>query len=217
MSHSERMSPVDTAWLRMDRPNNLMMITGVMALSGPVDVKALETALAERMLTHKRFRQRAVTTPAGAFWVNDRFATQHFQVLRAGSNAPSFHNFFADVGVGTGLIGIAAILTLILTTLRRAFRAWRASGSAMSVCWLVLSILPVNVGLVEPFLYRQHEFMLTWMVMLGVSLGEWQRRPSGRTPATTLPPRIPATELPGLAPVPARGPAAVSPGPETDT
>lgn len=153
----------------------------------------------------------------GAFWVNDRFATQHFQVLRAGSNAPSFHNFFADVGVGTGLIGIAAILTLILTTLRRAFRAWRASGSAMSVCWLVLSILPVNVGLVEPFLYRQHEFMLTWMVMLGVSLGEWQRRPSRPAPATTLPPRIPATELPGLAPVPARGPAAVSPGPETDT
>ncbi len=72
MSRSERMSPVDTAWLRMDRPNNLMMITGVMALAGPVNVKALEKALAERMLAHKRFRQRAVTTPAGAFWVADR-------------------------------------------------------------------------------------------------------------------------------------------------
>lgn len=72
MSHSERMSPVDTAWLRMDRPNNLMMITGVMTLGGPVDVKALQIALAERMLAHKRFRQRAVTTPAGAFWIEDR-------------------------------------------------------------------------------------------------------------------------------------------------
>ncbi len=72
MSKSERMSPVDTAWLRMDRPNNLMMITGVMALAGPVDVKALATALGERMTAHRRFRQRAVTTPAGAFWVEDR-------------------------------------------------------------------------------------------------------------------------------------------------
>lgn len=79
-----------------------------------------------------------------------------------------------------------AILTLILTTLTRAFRVWRASGSAMSVCWLVLSILPINVGMVEPFLYRQHEFMLGWAIMLGVSLGEWR---SGQ-------PRIPEHELP---------------------
>ena len=71
MSRSERMSPVDTAWLRMDRPNNLMMITGVMALAGPVNVKALEKALAERMLAHKRFRQRAVQDASGAYWVDD--------------------------------------------------------------------------------------------------------------------------------------------------
>ena len=84
MSHSERMSPVDTAWLRMDRPNNLMMITGVMALAGPVDVKRLETALGERMLAHRRFRQRAVTTPAGAFWVDDRDfnVARHIQRVR---------------------------------------------------------------------------------------------------------------------------------------
>ncbi|HMN70866.1 MAG TPA: wax ester/triacylglycerol synthase family O-acyltransferase [Rhodoblastus sp.] len=72
MSKAERMLPVDTAWLRMDRPNNLMMIMGVMALRGPVDVAALATALEERMLAHRRFRQRAVTSPAGAFWVDDR-------------------------------------------------------------------------------------------------------------------------------------------------
>lgn len=113
----------------------------------------------------------------GAFWINERFAPQHFEVIRAGTVAPSFHNFFADVGIGTGLIGIIAILLLILTTLSRAFRAWRDSGTAMSACWLVLSILPINVGLVEPFLYRQHEFMLTWVIMLGVSLNEWRRRP----------------------------------------
>ncbi len=40
MSHRERMSSVDTTWLRMDRPNNLMMIVGVWMLEGPVDARA---------------------------------------------------------------------------------------------------------------------------------------------------------------------------------
>ena len=38
MAHSERMDPVDTTWLRMDRPTNLMVIVGVLVLAGPVDV-----------------------------------------------------------------------------------------------------------------------------------------------------------------------------------
>jgi diacylglycerol O-acyltransferase / wax synthase len=72
MSHSEKMSSVDTAWLRMDRPNNLMMIVGVMVLEGPVRIAKLEKLLAERMLLYRRFRQKAVVGPAGAFWVDDR-------------------------------------------------------------------------------------------------------------------------------------------------
>ena len=32
MASRERMTAVDTAWLRMDRPDNLMMITGIMIL-----------------------------------------------------------------------------------------------------------------------------------------------------------------------------------------
>ena len=67
MSPSERMSPVDTTWLRMDRPNNLMTIVGVMVLEGPVRIARLEKTLAERMLAYPRFRQRAVVGPAGAF------------------------------------------------------------------------------------------------------------------------------------------------------
>lgn len=137
----------------------------------------------------------------GAFWVNDRFAAEQFEIIRAGNAAPSFHNFLADVGVGTGVIGMAAILAVVLTTLGRAFRVWRASGSAMSVCWLVLSILPINVGMVEPYLYRQHEFMLGWMIMLGISLGEWRG----------IRPRATEAELPGPVPAPARWPAATGP------
>jgi len=33
---SERMSGIDTAWLRMERPTNLMMIAGVMILAEPL-------------------------------------------------------------------------------------------------------------------------------------------------------------------------------------
>ena len=34
MTHSERMSSVDTTWLRMDRPTNLMMLVAVWLLEG---------------------------------------------------------------------------------------------------------------------------------------------------------------------------------------
>lgn len=72
MVHTEKMTSVDTSWLRMDRPNNLMVIVGVMALEGPVKVARLEKLLGERMLAYRRFRQRATIGPAGAYWVDDR-------------------------------------------------------------------------------------------------------------------------------------------------
>ena len=36
----EKMSAVDTAWLRMDRPHNLMMICGVLLFRDRVDAAA---------------------------------------------------------------------------------------------------------------------------------------------------------------------------------
>ena len=56
----EPMSKVDTAWLRMERPTNLMMITGVLMFAGPLDPKRIKTLLSERFLAFRRFRQRAV-------------------------------------------------------------------------------------------------------------------------------------------------------------
>ena len=67
----EPMSKVDTAWLRMERPTNLMMITGVLMLDGPFDVERFKRVLSERFLAYRRFRQRAVDTPSGAFWETD--------------------------------------------------------------------------------------------------------------------------------------------------
>ncbi|SFM98045.1 WS/DGAT/MGAT family O-acyltransferase [Dokdonella immobilis] len=67
----EAMSKVDTAWLRMERPTNLMMITGVMMFSGPLVPAAIKQLLGERFLAYPRFRQKAVNTPSGAHWETD--------------------------------------------------------------------------------------------------------------------------------------------------
>lgn len=116
----------------------------------------------------------------GAFWVADRFEAARFLVLRAGATAPSFHNFIADIGIGTGVLGVIAALTLIATTLRRVFRVWWRDGSAFAVGCLVTTLMPLNFALVEPYLYRQHELMLSWIIMLGVSLGPALCRPVSR-------------------------------------
>ena len=67
----ESMSKVDTAWLRMERPTNLMMITGVMMLADPLDVDRFKRILSERFLAFRRFRQKAVDGPGGAYWEID--------------------------------------------------------------------------------------------------------------------------------------------------
>jgi WS/DGAT/MGAT family acyltransferase len=71
MSQKERMSSVDTTWLRMDRPNNLMMIVGVWMLEGPVDLERVETQIVEGLLGYRRYRQRVERTAAGIFWRDD--------------------------------------------------------------------------------------------------------------------------------------------------
>lgn len=67
----EPMSRVDTAWLRMERATNPMMITGVLMLAEPMTLKALKQVARQRFLAYARFRQRPVDTPAGATWQDD--------------------------------------------------------------------------------------------------------------------------------------------------
>jgi len=56
----EKLSAVDTAWLRMDRPGNLMMICGVLLFRRRVSRARLLRVLDERFLRFARFRQRPV-------------------------------------------------------------------------------------------------------------------------------------------------------------
>ncbi len=77
--HRERMSKVDTAWLRMDTDANLMMIIGVWLLRPGITAEQLRERVAERLLGYPRFRQRVVEDPLmGAEWQLD----PHFDLAR---------------------------------------------------------------------------------------------------------------------------------------
>ncbi|MBP6637925.1 MAG: hypothetical protein KA179_09590, partial [Sulfuritalea sp.] len=72
MPRREKMSAVDTAWLRMDRPTNLMMILGVMVFARRMDFDRLRDTVAARLVArYRRFRQCAVQEVGGAFWEDD--------------------------------------------------------------------------------------------------------------------------------------------------
>ena len=67
----ELMSRVDTAWLRMERATNLMMITGVMMFDLPMPIEKLKKVIKQRFLAYPRFRQKVLDTTAGAWWETD--------------------------------------------------------------------------------------------------------------------------------------------------
>lgn len=68
---AERMSRVDTAWLRMDNDVNLMMIIGIWLLTPAITLEALRERIADKLLKYDRFRQKAVQDTMGASWVLD--------------------------------------------------------------------------------------------------------------------------------------------------
>jgi diacylglycerol O-acyltransferase / wax synthase len=71
MANRERMSGVDTAWLRMDHPSNLMMIVGVWVFEGKLDLRTVKRTIESRFLAFRRFRQKAVLDASGAWWEDD--------------------------------------------------------------------------------------------------------------------------------------------------
>ena len=66
------LSSVDTAWLRMEEPANLMMITGVLVFGAPMDRERLNATLQKHVLRFDRFRQRIVWPAFGTpYWEED--------------------------------------------------------------------------------------------------------------------------------------------------
>ncbi|MCW5652889.1 wax ester/triacylglycerol synthase family O-acyltransferase [Hydrogenophaga sp.] len=87
------MSKVDTAWLRMDSPSNLMMILGVWLLRPGITRAALSERVRERLLPYPRFVQLAREDATGAHWVEDtdfqleRHVVSHRLARRRGQTA----------------------------------------------------------------------------------------------------------------------------------
>jgi WS/DGAT/MGAT family acyltransferase len=78
----ERMTKVDTAWLRMDSDHNLMMIVGVWTLRPRIAYDALCQRVQAQLLKYPRFRQRVLEDAAGATWLEDRKFDIRQHVLR---------------------------------------------------------------------------------------------------------------------------------------
>ncbi|MCD2519641.1 wax ester/triacylglycerol synthase family O-acyltransferase [Massilia sp. G4R7] len=67
----EALSAVDVAWLRMDRPSNLMMICGMLLLEGRIELQRLKEVVRTRMLCFHRFRQRVADPHGDPHWELD--------------------------------------------------------------------------------------------------------------------------------------------------
>jgi len=65
------MSGVDTAWLRMDRPSNLMMIVAVLVFDRRPDFRRLKRTLGVRLGGYRRFTQKASLDATGGWWEDD--------------------------------------------------------------------------------------------------------------------------------------------------
>jgi WS/DGAT/MGAT family acyltransferase len=65
------MSNVDTAWLRMDRPTNLMMICSVMMFADRLGLEEVKEVIRTRLLCFHRFSQRVVESGGSAYWETD--------------------------------------------------------------------------------------------------------------------------------------------------
>lgn len=78
----EAISKVDIAWLRMEQPTNLMMITGVIVLDEPIDFEAFRAVLINRFLSFRRFRQKATESARGCWWETDELFEPSAHIVR---------------------------------------------------------------------------------------------------------------------------------------
>jgi len=72
MGTQHAMSHADAAWLQMDRPTNLMVITSALWFDAPVDERRLREVVRERMIEpFPRFAQRIADGVTGPSWEDD--------------------------------------------------------------------------------------------------------------------------------------------------
>lgn len=86
---------MDNAWLRMDEPENLMQILGVLVFEGDLPLATARTIVAERLGTIPRFHQRIVLRDRRPYWEDDPGFTIERHLIAAQLPAPG-HAGLAD-------------------------------------------------------------------------------------------------------------------------
>lgn len=84
----EPLSAVDHAWLRMDTPDNLMIINGCLILDRNLDREGLKPILEKRLLPIHRFRQRIRYQKGDPHWELDPAFDLNAHVLESDLPAP---------------------------------------------------------------------------------------------------------------------------------
>jgi diacylglycerol O-acyltransferase len=85
---SERLSSIDTAWLRMEDPTNLMMVTGMLVFDQPLSFARLRQAIEQRLLSFDRFQQQIVYIGGAPHWQADPHFTISAHLHRIALPAP---------------------------------------------------------------------------------------------------------------------------------
>jgi len=85
---TERLSNVDTAWLRMEDPTNLMMVTGLLVFDQPLTFARLQQAIEQRLLSFDRFHQKVVNANGTPHWQADPHFTIRAHLHRIALPAP---------------------------------------------------------------------------------------------------------------------------------
>ncbi len=91
MAKSEPLSNVDAAWLGMEDPTNLMMVTGILTFKEVVELEVIKEVLRKRFLKFDRFTQRIVQNRlplAAPYWEDDEDFDLNAHIHRIALPAP---------------------------------------------------------------------------------------------------------------------------------
>ncbi|MCP4421558.1 MAG: wax ester/triacylglycerol synthase family O-acyltransferase, partial [Chloroflexi bacterium] len=104
MPKTQPLTTVDAAWLRMEDPTNLMMVSGIITFKKMVDFEHFKAVIEHRMLTFDRFRMRVVQSKrpfSPAYWeIDDTFninAHLHRVALPSPSDKATLQEMCSDL------------------------------------------------------------------------------------------------------------------------
>lgn len=84
---AEVLSGADSAWLRMEQPENQMVITGILRLDRTPDWEAFRELIRQRLFVFARFRQRVINRETIPLWVPDEQMDLDYHLRRIDLNA----------------------------------------------------------------------------------------------------------------------------------